>query len=226
MLIVIDGYNLIFAIPELENLVKADNIEDAREKLISIMAKYKQNKKYNVVLVFDSSHDCRYDSSRKEISGFEIVYARYNKDADTEIKNMIDHYQNPKDTCVVTNDKDIRRYVQKKGSNLINPEDFYKEVIKVISPEKKKLPKEPASKIKGPSMTETEYWLDVFKNVEINNVGINNKEILEKEINADIDILNDDSPNGEPFSKYSCHSEDETEYWLRFFDKKQDDKNK
>ena len=67
MLIVIDGYNVILTVPNLEKYVKVNNIEEAREILISILIRYKIMKKYNIVLVFDSSHDRCNKPARQEI---------------------------------------------------------------------------------------------------------------------------------------------------------------
>lgn len=217
MLIVIDGYNLIFAVTDLERHVRVNNIEDARERLISLLIRYKASKKYNIILVFDSSHDCFDMPSRQEISGLEIVYAKYSKDADTEIKNIIAHSQNPKDTLVVTNDNDIRNYVKKKGGNVLDSAPFYNEVAKTLGWQKRTLPKEYKSKFEGPSKTETEYWLDVFKE-EKSKHGTANKPFK-------ADQSSKKSTHNEPLSKYLGPSADETDYWLQFFkEKRKEDK--
>lgn len=224
MLIVIDGYNLIFAVSDLEKYVKIDNIEDARERLISILVSYKLSKKYNLILVFDSSHDCYDMPSRQDVSGLEIVYAKYSKDADTEIKNIITHAQNPKDTLVVTNDNDIRKYVQKKGGNVLDSAAFFKQVIKDIGWHKKRLPKEYKDKYEGASKTETEYWLDVFKEEKGTDEGINIPfKIPSKTDTLSKKMPSKKMPHGEPLDKYLGPSKDETNYWLQFFNKKQKD---
>ena len=56
MLIIIDGYNLIFTVPELERHVKVNNIEPVRDHVISLLSKYKEKKRCNVILVFDGNY--------------------------------------------------------------------------------------------------------------------------------------------------------------------------
>ena len=209
MLIVIDGYNVILTVSNLEKYVKVNNIEEAREILISILIRYKIRKKYNIVLVFDSRHDCCDKPARQEISGIEIVYAKYSKDADTEIKNMIAHNQNPGNTLVITNDNDIRKFVQKKGGKVLDSESFYNEIVKTLGWNKKRLPKEYKSKYEGASNTEKEYWLDVFK--EENTDTKLKTNTPSKELRQ-----------GELLSKYLGPSQDETDYWLQFFNEDQE----
>ncbi|MGR3318770.1 MAG: NYN domain-containing protein [Candidatus Anammoxibacter sp.] len=208
MLIVIDGYNVILTVPNLEKYVKVNNIEEARERLISILIRYRLSKKYNIVLVFDSRHDCCDKPSRQESSGIEVVYAKHSKDADTEIKNMIAHNQNPANTLVITNDNDIRKFVQKKGGKVLDSESFYNEIVKTLGWNKKTMPKEYKSKYEGASNTENEYWLDVFK-----------EEPKDKTTYTELktDTPSKELRQGELLSKYIGPSQDETDYWLQFF---------
>ena len=215
MLIVIDGYNLIFTVSSLEKYVRVDSIEDARKRLISLLGQYKSSNKYNIVLVFDSSQDDNITPSKVEIPGFEIMYAKYGKDADTEIKNIISLSQNPKDTLVVTNDNDIRKFVLKKGSNVIDSVNFYTQITKNLDSHKKPLPKEYRSKLNGPSETESKYWLDVFKNEKNSDLKEDEEIKIKKPIEKPV--------NGEPFSKFFGPSEDEANYWLKIFDKNHKD---
>ena len=222
MLVVIDGYNLIFAVSDLERYVKVDNIEDAREKLISLLVRYRTKKKYNFILVFDSSEDCSYVPSKIELPGIEIVYANFSKDADTEIKNIIAHTQNPKDTIVVTNDNDIIKYVQKKGSTVLGSVSFYKQVVsELVEYRKTGLTEVDKSKVEGAPGADTEYWLEKFKEDKKDIIVEPDFDVkFEKDMDESSDELN--NPD-EPLSKFSGPSIDETEYWVQFFNKDQKD---
>ncbi len=218
MLVVIDGYNFIFTINDFEKYVTVDNIEDARERFISLMIKYRAEKKYNIVIVFDSSDDNCFHPAHQEISGLEIIYARYSKDADTAIKNMIDHCNHPRDTCVVTNDNDIKMFVKKQGSSLMSPEVFYKEIKKTLGFNRKKPSNEPTYKIDGPSKSESLYWVNFFKNES--EESVNREAELVEDVDKEPDLSFDDESRGEPFSKFLGPSADETDYWLKFFNEK------
>ena len=222
MLVVIDGYNLIFAVSDLERYVSVDNIENAREKLISLLVRFRKKKKYNFILVFDSSQDGSYTPSKIELSGIEIVYAKFSKDADTEIKNIIAHTQNPKDTIVVTNDNDIIKYVQKKGSTVSGSVSFYKLMINELECRKIELTEDDKCKVQGASGADTEYWLEKFKEKE--------KDIVTEphlDVKCEMDKPSDElEEHDEPLSKFLGPSLDETEYWIRFFSKGSKDKEK
>ena len=56
MLIIIDGYNFIFTVPALEKHVGINRIEPVRDYIISLFSKYKEEKHYDVVVVFDGTH--------------------------------------------------------------------------------------------------------------------------------------------------------------------------
>ncbi|MGR3219827.1 MAG: NYN domain-containing protein [Candidatus Anammoxibacter sp.] len=208
MLIVIDGYNLIFTVSDLEKHVKVNDIEEAREILISVLIRYKAIKRYNIVLVFDSSHNYSDKPTREGTSGIEIVYAKYSKDADTEIKQMIMHCENPGNALVITNDNDIRKFVQKNRSKVLDCKSFYSEIAKTLGWNKKGLPSEYRSKYEGASNTENEYWLNIFEG----NIKDKSTETEHK-----TDTPSKELRQGELLSKYTGPSQDETHYWLEYF---------
>lgn len=232
MLIVIDGYNLIFAVSDLERYVKADNIETARDRLISLLVRYKTTNKYSIILVFDSNNDDVIgSSSRQEVSGLEILYAKYAKDADTQIKDIVARCQNPHDTFVVTNDNDIRTYVRKKGGNLIDSVSFYAEVTKSAGLNKRQLPREYKSKLNGPTARETRYWLDVFKDMkcegdprtdEAGGGRVKKDDDTTDESTSVADRQFRGAVSDEPIDKYLGSSTDDMDYWLKFFHSEQD----
>ena len=56
MLIVVDGYNFIFTVPELEKHVRVKHIEPMRDHIISLFSKYKEKKRCDVIIVFDGNY--------------------------------------------------------------------------------------------------------------------------------------------------------------------------
>ncbi len=51
--LLVDGYNIIFAWPELEELVD-ENMDAARNKLMDILSNYQPIRKCKIMLVFDA----------------------------------------------------------------------------------------------------------------------------------------------------------------------------
>jgi len=215
MLIIIDGYNLIFTVPELERHVKVNNIEPVRDHVISLLSKYKEKKRCNVILVFDGNYTEAALPKKQTYAGITVIYSKSGISADTEIKNITSLCQNPKDVAIVTYDNDIKRHVKKCGCPIIEPKVLYKEIMEVLNEDKKINYDEPEGKRKGPSETDAKYWKDVFKNlpekeqkpcVEKTAMPLAKKKKQETSHTVD-----------EPRYKYQGTSSDETQYWIRVF---------
>src|SRR5574341_1820952 len=102
MLIVIDGYNFIFTVPELERHAGIHRIEPVRAYVISLLSKYKEEKHYNVTIVFDGNYTATSLPKKQTYSGITVIYSKSGVTADTEIKNITKLCQNPKDVHIVT----------------------------------------------------------------------------------------------------------------------------
>jgi predicted RNA-binding protein with PIN domain len=50
--LIVDGYNIIYAWPELEKIIESSSIDHARSRLISILADYAALTGQRIILVF------------------------------------------------------------------------------------------------------------------------------------------------------------------------------
>ncbi len=215
MLIIIDGYNLIFTVSELERHVKANNIEPVRDYVISLLSKYKEKKRCDVILVFDGNYTEAALPKKQTYAGVTVIYSKSGISADTEIKNITSHCQNPKDVSIVTYDNDIKRHVKKCGCPIIEPKAMYKEIMGVLNEDKKIKSDEPDSKRNGPSETDAKYWKDIFK-------GLPEKEQKPCGEKTDMPVVEKKKKEtshtaDEPSYKYQGTPSDETQYWVRVF---------
>ncbi len=113
---IIDGNNLVGSSPD----ISLDDPE-ARAKILYIVRQYQNNRKNNVVIVFDG------DPGSDEINGvpgdaskFSIVYSRHGNSADNEIKGILDRLNYYKDVTLVTSDKNLKSFAKKKGVKTVN----------------------------------------------------------------------------------------------------------
>src|SRR3989304_7975517 len=215
MLIIIDGYNLIFTVPELERHVKTNNIEPVRDHVISLLSKYKEKKRCEVILVFDGNYTEASLPKKQTHAGITVIYSKSGISADTEIKTITSHCQNPKDVSIVTYDNDIKRHVKKCGCPIIEPKAMYKEIMGVLDEDKKIKSDEPDSNRNGPSETDAKYWKDVFK-------GLPEKEQKPCMEKIDMPVVKKKKKEtshtvDEPGYKYQGTPSDETQYWIRVF---------
>ncbi len=215
MLIIVDGYNFIFTVPELERHVKASRIEPLRDYLASLLLKYKEKKHYDVLVVFDGNFTGASLPRKQTSLGVTVVYSKTGVSADTEIKTITTRCQNPKDIFVVTYDNDILRHVRKCGCHTIEPRALYKEILEIANETGKKTTDEPEGKRSGPSESDAKYWMDVFKDVPDADLKPAPKptdfpmEKKKKKSRPRID---------EPLYKYQGPSDDETQFWIRLFE--------
>ncbi|MFC0190589.1 NYN domain-containing protein [Fictibacillus aquaticus] len=86
-ILIVDGYNIIGAWPELRELKQVD-FEKARHLLIEKMAEYKGVSGDRVIIVFDAhlSPGMEKKSSKHQV---EVIYTRENETADERIERMI-----------------------------------------------------------------------------------------------------------------------------------------
>jgi len=119
---VIDGYNLIYAMPELARLVERD-LEHARDRLITYLASYAATRSVRVTVVFDGRGG-QASAGRPKVGGVEVVYSRSPQDADQRIKAMIAGEKNPKSCTVVTSDRSIITHVRDFKAKTISSSTF------------------------------------------------------------------------------------------------------
>ncbi|MCF6157218.1 MAG: hypothetical protein E3K32_01295 [wastewater metagenome] len=225
MLILIDGYNFIFTVPELERHVGTNRIESVRGHIVSLFSRYREKKHYDITIVFDGCTEV-ISPKKQTYAGISVIYSKSGISADTEIKNITDLCQNPKDVCIVTYDKDIKRHVKKCGCNIIEPRAMYKEILKVLTKSKKNTSDEPEYKQKGPSENDAKYWVGVFRETlkdasneepmpDIKNIKTSGVQRKNKKLHHNI--------TEEPFYKYQGPSQDEVQYWLHLFEGDEED---
>ena len=106
-LVVIDGYNVIFAWDELKSLA-GENIDAARERLAEILINYHGFTGSDVVLVFDGYAVKGNPGKKDERHGIRVVYTKENESADIYIERLLHEIGKNYSVRVVTSDNLIR----------------------------------------------------------------------------------------------------------------------
>ena len=106
-LVVIDGYNVIFAWDELK-AISQDSLDLARERLTEILTNYHGFTGSDVVLVFDG-YAVKGNPGEKELqNGVRVVYTKENESADIYIEKLLHDIGKNYAVRVVTSDNLIR----------------------------------------------------------------------------------------------------------------------
>ena len=123
-LIIIDGYNVIYASDALK-LYMPDNKERAREALSEFVKAIHSIESVRMVIVFDSSNqnlEVEYPFGDKS---FEYIYAPASLTADGVIERLLVRAKNKESVTVVSNDNLVREAARANGTLVIRPDDLF-----------------------------------------------------------------------------------------------------
>jgi len=155
MPIIIDGYNLLWAITKPGE--ESEPITDVG--LCRILGAYLKAVKEKGWIVFDGVGPPD-KSGFDNISNLEVVFAGRAVDADTVIEDKIRASTAPKRLTIVSSDQRLRKASRARKAILIKSEMFWAEVLKQLS--RKSKAEEPVEKRMGLTEGETKQWLDYF----------------------------------------------------------------
>ena len=111
----VDGYNIINSWKVFEDN-KRNNLEEARENLIDILAEYQAFSGYDITLVFDAHLVKSGSKSEEEKKGLKIVYTEENETADHYIEKVAQNIGRKETMIVATSDYLEQTIVMAKGA--------------------------------------------------------------------------------------------------------------
>jgi predicted RNA-binding protein with PIN domain len=101
--LIVDGYNVIFAWPDLAAL-KDVKLEDARDMLIAILADYAAMTRQSVTVVFDSHRRPDAEASEQTINGVRVLYSGRKTSADHVIERLLFEARPTDEITIATSD--------------------------------------------------------------------------------------------------------------------------
>ena len=125
--LLVDGYNIIFAWEELNELAKA-SIDAARNKLMDILSNYQGFIGCTLILVFDAY---KVKGNQGEVQKYHNIYVVYTKEAETAdqyIEKTTHELGRKYKVTVATSDALEQVIVMGQGAYRISARDFYEEV--------------------------------------------------------------------------------------------------
>ena len=153
---IIDGNNLIGSSPD----ISLDDPE-ARKKIIYILLRFQENKRNNIIVVFDGEPD---RSIKEHIvkDKFTVLFPKYECSADDRIKELINNHKNSRDVILITSDRELKFFAKDNGVKTINSIEFYFELKRVyrISGKKDATLKRINTEL---SDNEVKQWLKIFE---------------------------------------------------------------
>jgi predicted RNA-binding protein with PIN domain len=127
----IDGYNVLHALPELP----LGAWEKKRDALLQLIAREKPHGKNRITVVFDSREGMGNQSRQGEI---HVAYTS-GETADDWISQYVRQTSNPRIVIVVTNDQGLRRLIRGTGAKSIGAEEFWRQAKPAAGPPPREL---------------------------------------------------------------------------------------
>ncbi|MBS6953066.1 MAG: NYN domain-containing protein [Enterocloster asparagiformis] len=125
--LLVDGYNIIFAWPELKELA-AVNLDGARTKLQDILCNYQGYKKCQVILVFDGYKVKGNPGEVIQYHNIHVIFTKEAETADQYIEKVTQQIGRRYQVAVATSDKLEQVIILGKGALRLSARDLFKEI--------------------------------------------------------------------------------------------------
>ena len=129
-LLVVDGFNVIYAWPDLAALAETD-LEQARERLMEILANYAAFTRTETVLVFDAYKVKDGKGERFDYHEIRVVYTRENETGDAWIERFLHDIGKNSQARLVTSDNLIQVSALRSGIMRQSAREFGKEIDRI-----------------------------------------------------------------------------------------------
>ena len=125
--LLVDGYNIIFALDELKELAKS-SLESARDRLIDILCNYRGFRQCELILVFDAYKVKGNTGSVEKIHNINVVYTKEAETADMYIEKTTHELGKKHRVRVATSDNLEQIIILGNGATRISADEFLHEV--------------------------------------------------------------------------------------------------
>ena len=125
--LLVDGYNIIFAWPELKELA-AENINSAQDRLLDILCNYQGIRNINVVAVFDAYKVKGYTGETRKYNNVSVVYTKEDQTADQYIEQFAHKMRGKFDITVATSDGLEQVTILSQGCTLMSARELKSDV--------------------------------------------------------------------------------------------------
>lgn len=124
MHLVIDGYNLIHATPE---LMMAGGEDGGRRALAMALSRYRQRRSHRITLVLDGGNTPH--AERTTLHGVSTVYSGWDQTADQVITNLA--AKQGTGLTVITDDRELAGLCRRHGAEVISSAEFGEKLMQV-----------------------------------------------------------------------------------------------
>ena len=121
--LLVDGYNIIYAWPELKELVD-DNMEGARIKLLECLSNYRGTQQCEIIVVFDAYRVKGHQTEIMDYHNIHVVYTKEAETADHYIEKFAHTHQGTYNVTVATSDSLEQTIIRGAGCGLMSAREL------------------------------------------------------------------------------------------------------
>ena len=127
--LIVDGYNIIHAIPEIENELNRD-LMSARNALAATLRKYQLHEKSirEIYVVYDGVGEAGQDI--EDLGLIKNVYTSKDSSADSEIVNILKNMKKLSKTAVLSRDNFVINHARAMGADILSINSFSKKIAR------------------------------------------------------------------------------------------------
>ena len=130
--LILDGYNLIHAIPEVRNILKAHGITAARERFQELVSCLHEPGLVRLTIVYDGQGDkLEVAQPIPDDPGYAIVYSPSGVSADEVIERLVANADTPDRILVATKDNAIAQTFAASGAFALTPDEMLERLGRV-----------------------------------------------------------------------------------------------
>lgn len=160
MIVAVDGFNLIYKFPDLEEHMVRGQLEPAMQGLVAVLARMrKRYPSYEVHIFFDGRRSRGDETFRDYVQGIHCYYS-IDESADYLIKEFVESKMGRVQIRVVSSDKQVRQAAKAHGCEVQSSEEFREWYGKIAAALKAEEPEKPAG---GLTEREVADWMQVFR---------------------------------------------------------------
>jgi predicted RNA-binding protein with PIN domain len=128
--VIVDGYNVVHAWPQLKRLLGDASLEAARDKLVERLSVFGMVVGADVTVVFDAHHSAARTNSEALVEGVHVIFTRKGHSADHVIERIAyDASQTGDVITVATSDRFQRDLVRGMGGAVISALELERRVL-------------------------------------------------------------------------------------------------
>lgn len=128
--LLVDGYNIIFAIPQLKELAER-NIDSARDKLKDLLCNYQGYRKNTLILVYDAYKVEGGTGSVEKYHNIHVVYTKEAETADQYIEKTVHEIGKKYHVTVATSDALEQRIIWGAGASRMSAQGLWEEMEQI-----------------------------------------------------------------------------------------------